>query len=403
MKVVTIEQMRQIERHAATIGLPSEILMENAGLKVAREVKEWMGRVAGCHILILVGPGNNGGDGLVAARHLYDWGANVHLYLPRPRPDSDGNYQLVLQRDIHIGLAGQTDDQGDLDSLIDSADAVIDALFGTGKARPLEGVSQQVLEKVKEAKQRNSGLQLIALDLPSGLDADTGAVDDACLFADLTVTLGYPKHGLFIFPGAARIGRLVVADIGIPADLAKDVASEIITARGAGTLLPHRPQNANKGTFGRLIVSGGSINYIGAVYLACAAATRVGAGLVTLATARSLQSIVASKLAEVTYTPLPESELGIVAGNAAEVLRPQLTDCDVLLLGCGLGQSPSAAEFVDSVRRCRAHATPRGDVPADRAVGGGSSVQAPKRRQGSSRFLAQDNRSKRGLYCHSRP
>ena len=349
MKVVTVEQMREIEKQAAAVGLPSEKLMENAGLAVAREVNKWIGKLAGRYILILIGPGNNGGDGLVVARHLHDWGADVHLYLPRPRADSDHNYQLVRQRDVHTIIADQPGSSAGLHGLLPSAEVVIDALFGTGKARPLEGPFQQVLEEVGKAKSRNGRLQVIALDLPSGLDADSGTVDDACLSADLTVTLGYPKHGLFLFPGAAKIGKLIVADIGIPAKLADDIPTEIITTEGVRTLLPQRPPNANKGTFGRVLVSGGSINYIGAVYLACVAATRVGAGLVTLATARSLQPILAAKLTEVTYAPLPESEPGIVAGNAAETLRSQIANYDVLLLGCGLGQSAAAAEFVQSI------------------------------------------------------
>ncbi len=126
----------------------------------------------------------------------------------------------------------------------------------------------------------------MALDLPSGLNADTGAVDDACVAADLTVTLGYPKHGLFLFPGAGMLGQLVVADIGIPPELAEHITTEVITKEKVRAILPKRPLDANKGTFGRVLVCGGSVNYVGAMYLACEAALRVGAGLVTLATPR---------------------------------------------------------------------------------------------------------------------
>jgi len=349
LKLVTTDQMREIEQRAATIGLPPEVLMENAGLAVAQEVKRWLGSIAGRRILTLIGPGNNGGDGLVATRHLHDWGADIHLYLPKPRADSDTNYQLTQQRGIHTIVAGQPNNLAILDSLLPSVEVVIDALFGTGKARPVEGAFKQVLMKVREAKERDANLQIIALDLPSGLDADTGIADIACLPADVTITLAYPKQGLFAFPGATKVGKLIVADIGIPARLAGDISTEITTAKEIRALLPERPPNANKGTFGKVLVTGGSINYIGAVYLACAAATRVGAGLVTLATARSLQSILASKLTEVTYAPLPESEPGIVAANGVETLQPWLVNYNVLLLGCGLGQSPSAVEFIKSI------------------------------------------------------
>ena len=120
LKIVTVEQMVEMEKQAAALGLPSEILMENAGLAVARETKRWVGSLAGRHILILIGPGNNGGDGLVATRHLHDWGADIHLYLPRPRPESDPNYRLVQKRDIHIILADRPNSHAELESLLPS-------------------------------------------------------------------------------------------------------------------------------------------------------------------------------------------------------------------------------------------------------------------------------------------
>jgi hydroxyethylthiazole kinase-like uncharacterized protein yjeF len=163
--------------------------------------------------------------------------------------------------------------------------------------------------------------------------------------------LGYPKHGLFLFPGAGMLGHLVIADIGIPAELAEHISTEVITRDKVRAILPKRPLDANKGTFGRVLVCGGSINYIGAMYLACQAAARVGAGLVTLAAPASLQPILASKLTEATYAPLPESELGVVAEDAIEAMRPFLANADVLLLGCGLGQSDTALAFVKSLAR----------------------------------------------------
>jgi len=346
LKIVTVEEMRAIEQKTAKVGLPSEVLMENAGLAVAQHTRRWLGSVLGRCFLVLVGPGNNGGDGLVVARHLHDWGASVTIYSPSPRADSDGNLQLCRQREIDVLESGSS-----TDSLLASTEVVIDAFFGTGSSRPLDGAFKQALLKVREARSRNKHLKVVALDLPSGLNADTGAVDDACVPADLTVTLGYPKHGLFLFPGAGMLGRLVVADIGIPAELAEHITTEVITKEKVGAMLPKRPPDANKGTFGRVLVCGGSTNYIGAMYLACEAALRVGAGLVTLAAPRSLQPILASKLTEATYAPLPESEPGVVAEDAIEAMRPFLTNSDVLLLGCGLGQSEAALAFVKSLVR----------------------------------------------------
>jgi len=341
--------MVDMERQSAQMGLPPEVLMENAGLAAARAVKGWLGDVAGRRVLVLIGPGNNGGDGLVIARHLHDWGADVHLYIPRPRKDSDVNYQIVRDRGIHTILADDSDSRAELARLLSSVAAVVDSFFGTGKARPMEGAFREAALAVAAAKASNGGMQVIAVDLPSGLDADTGAVDDACFTADLTVTFACPKHGLLTFPGAARVGKLMVADIGIPEKLADHVATEMITPSMVAGVLPARPLSANKGTFGRCLVAAGSVNYVGAAYLACAAATRVGAGLVTLATARSLQPILAAKLTEVTYLPLPESEPGIVAPEAAQVIESGLAGYGVLLVGCGLGQSQPAREFLGSL------------------------------------------------------
>lgn len=346
MKIVTTGEMRELERRAAEIGLPSEALMENAGLAIAQEVKGWLGSAAHRQILVLVGPGNNGGDGLVAARHLHDWGAKVHVFLCAERRGDDPNYVIVRERGIPCTTASKDQELSNLDSVLSSSDMVIDALFGTGKLRPIEGIYKEVLTRVRAAKEAQSALKVIALDLPSGLDADTGAADPSSVTADLTITLGYPKLGLFSFPGRDVVGQLVVADIGIPPHLSQDIAIELITEDCVRAMLPQRPQNAHKGTFGRVLVCAGSLHYIGAAYLACEGAMRVGAGLVTLAVARSLQPILAAKLTEVTYAPLPESEPGFIDSEASKVLYEWLADYDVLLIGCGLSQHPSVMEFI---------------------------------------------------------
>jgi ADP-dependent NAD(P)H-hydrate dehydratase / NAD(P)H-hydrate epimerase len=345
LKLVTSDQMRDIEQRAADAGLPSSVLMENAGLAVAREMKRLLGGVLGRRIVVLVGPGNNGGDGLVAARHLQDWGAEVHLCMPKERGDSDANYRLVRLRGIKV-MDVEADGLAVLEVALRRGDAVIDAFFGTGKARPLGGPFKEVLLKVQEAKERVPKLQVIAVDVPSGMDADSGATDEGCPFADATVTLGYPKLGLFAFPGAARTGRLIVADIGIPPELAEEISVELITEEKARRLIPERPLDAHKGTFGRVLVVGGSANYIGAACLACEGAIRVGAGLVTLAAPRSLHPIMAGKLTEVTHELLPEAETGSVSGEAAEVVAQLSLKSEVLLLGCGLGQSQAASGFL---------------------------------------------------------
>jgi len=349
LKILTASQTRHLEASCARIGLPSEKLMENAGRAVAEEVKRILGGTDRRHILVLIGPGNNGGDGLVAARHLHDWGADVTVYLLGRRGDDDPNLKLVRERDIACVEAAKDEGMGQFNESLASADAVIDALFGTGTARPFSGNILSILDKVNMAKKKRPKWRIIALDLPSGLNADSGAVDPATLYADYTITLGTPKPGLFNFPGAERVGKITVADIGMPENMAGETTSEYLTGELVRSILPERPLQANKGSFGRVLVVAGSMKYIGAAYLACSGAIRVGAGLVTLAATPTLQAILAAKLTEVTYLPLPESRPGIVSPEAARLISQQFESYNVLLLGCGLGQSQAAVKLVRSI------------------------------------------------------
>jgi len=348
MEIVTSEQMRQAEQKCADSGLPTTVLMENAGRAVAEEVRRVLGDTEKQHILVLVGPGNNGGDGLVAARYLYDWGAKVNVYLCGERPSVDPNLELVQQRGMTCIKIAEDENLDRFHEFLSSSSALIDALFGTGKVRPFRGLLIQILDTINKAKKKNKSPRIFAVDLPSGLDADSGAVDSACLYADNTITLGFPKLGLFRPPGVERVGKVTVVDIGLPDDLSVGTGTELLTDDWASLVLPARPIEANKGNFGRVLVVAGSINYIGAAYLACEGAMRVGAGLVTLATATTLQPILASKLTEVTYLPLRESSRGIISAEEAKLISQQANEYNVLLMGCGLGQSQSAIRLVKS-------------------------------------------------------
>jgi NAD(P)H-hydrate epimerase len=340
MKILSVDEMRRVEQECIKSGISTDMLMENAGKAVAGETKRILGNIETKQIILLIGPGNNGGDGLVVARHLHDWGARVSLFLLGQRDKDDHNLKLIRERDIAC-----YDNLEELGEFLLSTDTVVDALFGTGRSRPLEDVFKQALEKVAEARKKNPELNIIALDLPSGLDADRGSYDPACLHADYTITLGFPKLGLYNSPGARRAGLITVADIGIPEQLVEGVKTEIMTDEWARLELPQRPIEANKGSFGRVLVIAGSINYIGAAYLACSGAMRVGAGLVTLATAGSLYPILATKLTEVTYLPLPESTQGVISKEGIAVVAPTLKNYNVLVMGCGLGQSEEVMVF----------------------------------------------------------
>jgi ADP-dependent NAD(P)H-hydrate dehydratase / NAD(P)H-hydrate epimerase len=344
MKIVTAEQMRKIDSQCAQLGKPVKVLMESAGKAVAEATREYLGEMKKQNILCLIGGGNNGGDGLIAARYLAGWGAKVTVYLCSDRPATDANLKQIKVKKILCVAAKADKSLKTFDNFLTSATCVIDGLLGTGKLRPLESIFRQVLEKINAARQQRK-IKVIAIDLPSGMDADTGSIDPACPYADLTVTLAFPKMGLYKFPGAARAGKVKIADIGIPEKLADDVNYELLNDDWAAKTLPQRPLDSNKGTFGRVMINAGTTNAIGAAYLACSGAMRVGAGLVTLAVPASLVPIIAAKLSEATYRPLPESKPGVVAVEAAEFLYQQCAPYNVLLTGCGLGQDPATMEF----------------------------------------------------------
>ncbi len=365
MKLVTADKMRELEQKADQSGNSFSSMMERAGKAVADALRARLAarQTRENHILVLVGPGNNGGDGLVCARELADSGAPVTLYLwKRPAKSEDVNLQLCLTRAIPLRRAEEDKDFAALKELLAQNDVIVDALLGTGVARPIEGTLKELLGVVKEhvGRQAKGDLEelipsllieqrtapfVVAVDLPSGLNPDTGALDPATLPANLTVTFAFPKVGQLLAPGADAVGNLVVADIGIPAEWADDVPLEVAGVTDVAARLPQRSRESHKGTFGKAMVCAGSIRYVGAAYLAGTAATRAGAGLVTLALARTIHPIVAAAVHETTFLPLPDEE-GVLGPEAAGVLVGALNDYDALLCGPGFGRDAKTIQFV---------------------------------------------------------
>ncbi len=357
MKIVSVAEMRELERQTEASGISTTILMEQAGYQVAKAIRDKLNGAAGRHVTVLVGPGNNGGDALVAARHLHDWGALLHLFLLADRPTADPNYTAVLSRNVRITtisltplpepVEGTVDHpNAALDHALTRADVVLDGILGIGKSRPLEGTIQATLDATNNARAHRPDLLAFALDIPTGLDADTGALDPSAFRADLTITLGAPKLGLFAYPGASAVGELQVVDIGIPSTLCNAGSVELMTPALIRTLLPNRPSESNKGTYGRVLAVTGSGNYLGAAVLAGRGALRIGAGLVTIATPKGVVRSIAGSLAEATYLPLPETTTGAIAKSAVLDLEPVLRRYNVMLLGCGLGTHDETQAFV---------------------------------------------------------
>ena len=346
MKIVTAAQMRRIEDRSETLGVSKDTLMENAGLSIARRIRQLLAPLIGVPVIVLVGPGNNGGDGLVAARHLHRWGASVTVYICRDRRSPDPKLDAVKALGVPIIAASSDAGLARLTALLGSAHMAVDAVLGIGSIRPIQSTLLDILTLLAKARAERPHLRLIAIDVPSGMNADSGHADAACVPADITLATGYPKVGHYAYQAAPLVGALEVADIGLP-PAAADAPLSLMTAAHMRTLLPNRPAASHKGSFGRALVVAGSSNYIGAAYLAATAATRAGSGLVTIALPAAIQTAVASKAAEPTYLPLPETSPGVIAPTAAADVLDALRDCDSMLLGCGMGQADDTRRFIE--------------------------------------------------------
>ncbi len=342
-KVVNAQQMRAAEEKAAALGVPPTVLMDNAGRAVAEVVAALARRESGQSVLVLVGPGNNGGDGLVAARYLLEWGLPVACYVWHRRAEGDRVRELALAVGVPLFSAEEDADYNLLRSEVRRARIVVDALLGTGLSRPLSPQLRALLAVVHAERQAR---RVVAVDVPSGLNSDTGEVDEATLPADVTATLGHVKVGLVVSPGVRYAGHVICADIGLPAGAEVDGLADLLDDATVGALLPQRPPYGHKGTFGRVLVVAGSTNYVGAAALACQAAYRAGAGLVTLAVPRGLHALAAAKLTETTFLPLGAEQAAAFTPDSLPELLAALDGYDALLVGPGLGRGPATAEFV---------------------------------------------------------
>jgi hydroxyethylthiazole kinase-like uncharacterized protein yjeF len=340
MKIVTIDQMRELEARAEReLGMSSRVLMEHAGRSAADLFHGWAGEVRDKNIVLLIGPGNNGGDGLVVARYLQAWGARITLYRWKEAQivlGGEGGLAIPVRDDLkHVRVA------------LASADFVFDALLGTGRSRPLDPTMRAVLALAREERERRPHLRVVAIDLPTGVNADSGEADVGAIPADLTITLANPKLGLFFFPGAALVGDLLVGGIGLPPGMDAAIALEMLTDTLVRPMLPARPLDSNKGTFGKVMLLAGSPPYPGSAYLAATAAGRVGAGLITLAVGPEMLPIYSVKLSEATFAPLPDERAA--PEERAKALLRALEGYRVLVMGPGLGRSDATRSLVSKV------------------------------------------------------
>ena len=345
MKLVTAKQMRAIEQSSVEAGISLDELMENAGLTVAEVVRtdfEESGGVFGKRIVILIGPGNNGADGFVVGRHLAAWGAKVTAVLCAGRDSPDPKRDLAEQAGVSL-IDGLSDDGLQLlQQKLETTDEVIDAVLGIGFSRPITEPLSSLLSATLESE-----TPVIALDLPTGLNSDTGVFDSAGLPADQTLVLGYPKLGPAISADPSVAGEVVVLDIGIPAGLDSQIRTELLTAELATLTHPMRPTDGHKGTFGSALIIGGSQEYLGAVTMATDAATRSGVGLTFVATPEPAYRQIAGDVPEAMYRPLPVAPDGKLAPSQAARIALELSSrSKSVTIGPGLGGNANTAEFL---------------------------------------------------------
>jgi NAD(P)H-hydrate epimerase len=348
LKVVTAKEMQELDRRAtAEYGIPSLLLMENAGAETAREMRAAFPALSRERVVVLCGRGNNGGDGFVVARHLRARGTSVEAFLLARREELRGDARINLEILEKLGAAPAeitaASDLGALKERIASADVVVDALLGTGARGPTVGLFAEAIESVNRA-----GRPVVAVDIPSGLVADSSEAAGPVIQATLTVTFALPKRCLLLYPAAGYAGSVRVADIGIPRELCRDpkLTLGLLEAADAASAFPPRDPASHKGTFGHVLVVAGSVGKTGAAALCALAAQRAGAGLVTLAVPESLNDILEVKLTEVMTAPLPETAARTVASDALKPLLALAEGKSAIAIGPGLTTHPSTRQLV---------------------------------------------------------
>jgi NAD(P)H-hydrate epimerase len=350
MRVLNTQQMREADRRTIEdIGIPSIVLMENAGRQAVAAMEAAFEDLPGSRVGVLCGRGSNGGDGFVVARTLVQRGIDTVVFLLGSVSEIRGDARTNLESLGRIGLSVveiTTAQEWELHfTEISECDVIVDAIVGTGFHGRLTGLLETVVADVN-----GLGAPVIAIDLPTGLSADTHDIEGEAIEASMTVTLAAPKIPLVFPPADTHAGDLVIADIGIPLPILDEVEGpylELLTRERMREIVPARAADSHKGDFGRVLIVAGSIGRTGAAHLAAVGALRSGAGLVTVATPRSCLPIVAAMGPEYMTEPLDETAGGAI--DFAALDRVLELKADVIAVGPGIGQAPATAAFVQGL------------------------------------------------------
>lgn len=349
MKLVTVSEMKAIEKEADASGLTYAQMMENAGQGLSEAVQDLPIEEDDREVFGLVGSGNNGGDTLVALSYLAADGWTARAYLIKRKTDEDLVKRLA-DAGGEILFADEDKNFQNLNAFVQTASVVLDGVLGTGIKLPLKSDVASVLAEAQSILDESENEPfVVAVDCPSGVDCDTGEAAPECVVADLTVTMAAVKQGLLKLPAYELTGELQVVDIGLPEDLPslKLVQTEVAEEMMVSSILPERPLDSHKGTFGTALLVAGSVNYTGAALLSGQAAYRVGAGLVTLAVPSPLHEALAGQFPEATWLLLP-NEMGVISRDAAEVLSKNLERPTAMLIGPGFGLEETTKEFIEN-------------------------------------------------------
>lgn len=340
MKLATAAQMREIDKLAIEqYQLPGVVLMENAGSAVAREVERLLTGLKDKKICVFAGLGNNGGDGFVAARYLVNSGAKVKVFLIGEKAKIKGDAQIHADVISRMGIdVMEITGERDWDKVriaVTFSDCLIDALVGTG----FHGEMSESLALIIDVINR-SGKKVVAVDIPSGVNADNGQIQGSAIKAHVTVTFGLPKPGLLLYPGASQAGEIMLDGIGLPLPLltTAPVQQMTITAGYVRQLLPKRRADSHKGMNGHVGVLAGSHGFTGAAVLCATGALRAGSGLVTLAVANSLRGVMEAKTTEIMTRTLPELAGGAIGLKSAPYVEELANHWDVIAMGPGMGR-----------------------------------------------------------------
>lgn len=355
MKLALPNEMKKIDQIAIEkFGIPGLLLMENAALAIAEKACEMLSYDNTKKIVAIAGKGNNGGDAFAAARHLHQWGFPVSVISLVPRGCITGDALSFLQILESIGIEiSYIDDVSFVQEALlrlEKPDLILDGIFGTGIHGAVTGVYAAAVEAIND-----SPAKVLSIDIPSGINGETGQMCGVAVRADETVTFAAAKPGLFQYPGRSHAGNITVAEIGIPPAAAEmaGVKGELLDLPGVCSLLPDRKIDGHKGTFGRILIITGSTGMTGAGTLCAKAAFKAGSGLVYLAVPKSLAGIYAVTIPEAIVIPQDDCD-GVISGENADELLKLSDSMDAVVLGPGLSTAPQVAKWVNSfVKGCK--------------------------------------------------